>query len=142
MHGRTGYGDLRQVRQPLHGPSHTHQVQGQKYADNDRCSQQCTLWEMGGEKKRFNRRVGKARPQKLLRPVQNTFCVLWDTGQKRSPFGSAVHRSMVRDYPRFRERGLGFRVLGYVKKNKIKTGVFLFPIRIFFCLVNCFQGIL
>ena len=44
---------------------------------------QCTLWEMGGMKKRFYRRVGKARPQYWLRPDQNTFWVFWDTGQKR-----------------------------------------------------------
>ena len=62
-------------------------------------SVQCTLWEMGHEKIRFNRRVGKAQPQNGLRPDQNTFWVFGDTGQKRSLFGIAVHRSMVRDYP-------------------------------------------
>ena len=63
-------------------------------------SVQCTLWEMGHEKIRFNRRVGKAQPQNGLRPDQNTFWVFGDTGQKRSLFGIAVHRSMVRDYRR------------------------------------------
>ena len=65
-------------------------------------SVQCTLWEMGHEKIRFNRRVGKAQPQNGLRPDQNTFWVFGDTGQKRSLFGIAVHRSMVRDYRKCR----------------------------------------